>query len=276
MSPTPKQVSRVGPVRRKDKTSDNPIASVLPFFDAVREYPRPAQVGIGGAFGLITGYFFTKCSKVAAGTLGIGLLLYQYCNHKNYFRSNGLRLENGVERVRETTEHQLSHLRDFLSDERVSVYSLISSVAGQKVFERQSVFTEWFLCWMPNRIWFCVIDGEIHRCFLLTLYSLLRPSFSYSSCQQKHALADLTDVLYGNSLHVCTSSVFSSAAERSELIKNVGRANVLKMYLMIAGIIEVAESDKMVNNKARDIERQVALLRAKGELPKYGKLVYSS
>lgn len=45
----------------------------------IRRQPIPIQIGVGATGGWITGYFFTKGSKILAIVLGCSLILLQVC-----------------------------------------------------------------------------------------------------------------------------------------------------------------------------------------------------
>ncbi|KHN73975.1 Dehydrogenase/reductase SDR family member 7B [Toxocara canis] len=75
-----KMISRVDPTRRPGD-DDEPIVkganSVLTFLQNIRKQPVPLQIGVGGSAGVLTGYVFTKGSKLTAGFIGCSLIIFQ-------------------------------------------------------------------------------------------------------------------------------------------------------------------------------------------------------
>ncbi|MFH4974366.1 hypothetical protein AB6A40_001075 [Gnathostoma spinigerum] len=72
-------VSRVKPMRRdkSDDVNESIFNRFLDFSRNIRKRPAPVQLGVGALAGMITGYIFTKGSKVTAAFIGTGLLAFQ-------------------------------------------------------------------------------------------------------------------------------------------------------------------------------------------------------
>uniref|UniRef100_A0A914ZJ07 Dehydrogenase/reductase SDR family member 7B n=1 Tax=Parascaris univalens TaxID=6257 RepID=A0A914ZJ07_PARUN len=116
-----KIISRVDPTRRPHD-DDEPIVkganAVLTFLQNIRKQPVPLQIGVGGSAGVLTGYVFTKGSKLTAGFIGCSLIIFQFCNYRGYIQVNKSKLERDVARLRSSIESELFGRKSALPDQR--------------------------------------------------------------------------------------------------------------------------------------------------------------
>ncbi|XP_068602340.1 FUN14 domain-containing protein 1 [Brachionichthys hirsutus] len=85
------------------------------------KYTVVSQVAVGGVSGWCVGYVFQKVGKVAAASVGGGLLLLQLANHSGYIQVDWKKLEKDVDQAKRqlrksTNQTELSSLIEKSTD----------------------------------------------------------------------------------------------------------------------------------------------------------------
>uniref|UniRef100_A0AC34R6F6 Uncharacterized protein n=1 Tax=Panagrolaimus sp. JU765 TaxID=591449 RepID=A0AC34R6F6_9BILA len=80
----------------------------------IRRQPIPIQIGVGATGGWITGYFFTKGSKLLAVVLGCSLIILQFFNYRGYIRFHRNNVERDFDRLSRRIQEELGVKRQGL------------------------------------------------------------------------------------------------------------------------------------------------------------------
>ncbi|KAE9550589.1 hypothetical protein FO519_006195 [Halicephalobus sp. NKZ332] len=98
------------PYRRQQTTGNKIMAWTDAFFRYlrnIRQQPVPVQIGVGASGGFITGYFFTKGSKLVALVIGCSMIILQFFNYRGYIRFHTNQLEADLHSVKSRFEKEL-------------------------------------------------------------------------------------------------------------------------------------------------------------------------
>uniref|UniRef100_A0A7E4UMM2 FUN14 family protein n=1 Tax=Panagrellus redivivus TaxID=6233 RepID=A0A7E4UMM2_PANRE len=103
--------------RRPESTSSLVMGwfdDFMRYFRNIQKKPIPVQIGVGATGGWISGYFFTKGSKVFAIIVGTSLLLLQFFNYRGYIKFRRNQLQQDLDDISDRIKKELGIRRQGL------------------------------------------------------------------------------------------------------------------------------------------------------------------